>query len=450
MQELAELLRRWQAEVIFPARVRVFAAVGGVELAPLCDDGVEWEGAPAGMVLAAACGAAWAERERGGRVVVVLPAEAMADGEVRAALDLCVACDLRHLLLVVSGWPMPRERDLLQSSLFHCDDEPPSGLPASLPTAWMIDSERERTAWMIDSERERTRSPPRARRAWPPVRLRTLLAPPPATSAAAPFATARAWLRDVAAREARLVLIDPDLAALPAVNAQVVPPRPNAAALIALAALAGEGRRVVWELPADVDLLAWLPALAEIGRRGLALKLVLPTAALPSATLWSLLPGWWVFAPADAAETVAVLAHALDSEEAVIIAVPDAPAEPLPTWTGAYEPGSGRWLRGAGSAAITVVCDQRTVAATMAACAALTVLGIKPDVLHATSLAPLPLAAIAAAAGRGAVLVVDHPASQLGRAVRAELDDGARVQVLDGVASPVAADIAQAVRTLTR
>ncbi|MEK7415149.1 MAG: hypothetical protein AAB263_17730, partial [Planctomycetota bacterium] len=68
----------------------------------------------------------------------------------------------------------------------------------------------------------------------------------------------------------------------------------NAAALLALAWISSDGRRVVWELPSGTPLTTWQAELEFIGRLQCALKIIVSGNNLP----WPLLEcgggRWWI------------------------------------------------------------------------------------------------------------------------------------------------------------
>jgi transketolase len=129
-----------------------------------------------------------------------------------------------------------------------------------------------------------------------------------------------------------------------------------------------------------------------------------------------------VAAPADAGEAAAALAQVLDSEDAVVLALPGA-ALATAEWPAdhAYLPGSGRWL--ARGEAATLVCESRSAAAALEAGAALRALGVEVGVLHCTSLHPLPLAELERAAERAPLVVCSATDAEggLGAAVLRQL-----------------------------
>ncbi len=368
-EPLIPFLTTFGKDAVFPARSRLFCdqrLIGALptELHGRC----EWMGAAGGMLLAAACGAAAVETQRGGSVVVAVPALACKDPLLMAAAALAVRLRLRALTLVVVG-------------------SDPGVLAPLITLGWS----REGTGPLVNL------SPPLAaayvspaidlRREWPPVNLRTLLPgalPPwPVDATSLPPAAASDWLAWLAAREPDVVVAN--LAA--GWRDQV----PGPAMLCALAQLAGEGRRVCWRLPSGINLKLWLDALQQIGRRGLGLKLLMNANDLPPRPHLAPLVGWWVLVPADTREAAAMLAFALSCEDPILIGLPQTIPLALPPWAEqqAYHPGHGRWLVHGGVA--TLVCDHRTLSVASAAAALLNNGGQRVGVLLCTSVLPLPV-----------------------------------------------------------
>lgn len=150
------------------------------------------------------------------------------------------------------------------------------------------------------------------------------------------------------------------------------------AVLLALAWIAGDGRRVAWELPAGTPLAAWGAELDLIGRLQLALKLIIAPADLPWPPVERGLARWWVAAP-DAHDAAGVLAWALAGEETVAAALPARMS------TGAaWLPGSARVLS-SGAAGTLLTLDPEESAPP------------GHGRLLLTSLVPAPLAELAAA-----------------------------------------------------
>ena len=413
MQRLFARLAALGAVTAFPGRVRIIAQA---DFAAHAGSDTEWHGADAAETIAAAAGAALAERTRGGTVVALVgaePALAYAWATVAAlaapVLVALVGASTAELALWRAvGWAVVDDDVAL-----------PLTRPSVLPVAVV-------------------RAPPSAPvvREWSPVRLPTLGDWQRATHADLDSALAA-----LAAREPRLLLAH---AHTPWATAPVSP-----ATLVAVAAHAAEGRRLVWRLPAGVDLLGWLPALRAIGQRRLAITVLMAADDALALAHWRALPGWWVAAPGEAGETIAVLARALASEDAVAIVLPR--PQPVPAWPvdADHEPGSGRWFGDPPAARATIVCAGESTAAALAARAALGALQLEVAVLQCTSLHPLPVGELAVASQRGPLVVVDagDAASGLAVAVAAELPGSAGhgVAAWRGTA-PGAADIAAAVR----
>ncbi len=152
------------------------------------------------------------------------------------------------------------------------------------------------------------------------------------------------------------------------------------AALLALAWIAGDGRRVVWELPAGTPLGAWAGELALIGRMQLALKLLADPADLPWPPAERGLARWWLAMPGPT-DAAGALAWALIGEETVLLAMPERLAG-----GDAWLPGSARRL--IEGEAGTLLCTGRVPAR------------VPPGVglLQLTSLIPLPHAQLQRAA----------------------------------------------------
>lgn len=394
---LDDLRRRGDAAA-FPARVRVAceAALAGAVAARGLD--AEWRGDGPEDTAAAALGLAIAERARGGAVAALVRGgpESVAAVAIAALAPRFGA----ELTLVVAG-----------------DADAALACAGALGVRTLaVDDDGAR--WL-----------PPERREWPPVRLRSLRT----LAAREP----EALLAAAAAAEPRLLL--------PHAVAPWAGLTPSPTLLIALGALAGEGRRVAWRLPAGTDLAAWWPALRAIGRRGLAMTLLVDAEDLPPPAWWRALPAWWVAAPADAAEAAAVTVRALASEDAIAIALPPSQA-PVPAWPAddAHEPGAGRWLAADPAAVATIVCTGASAAEALRARDALAALPLVVAVHACTSLRPLPEADLAAAAARGPLVVAEPWPAEAGlaAAIAAALP-GARVVAVE---APGAADLAAAVR----
>ena len=353
----------------FPARARLFCdqRLLGVLPADLRGRG-EWLGASGALLLAAACGAAVAEEQRGGRVVVVVPASALSDPALLVAAHMAVRLHVTTLTLAVVTTDPAIIAPLIELGWRR------AGAGPVVLTFAPVDG---------------ASFPPmtKKRQEWQPVHLRTLLPgtlPPwPVDGASLPPAAASDWLAWLAIREPDLVVAN--LAA--GWREQI----PSPALLCALAQLAGEGRRVCWRVPTGTDVRPWLDAMQEIGRRGLALKLLVNANDLPPRPHLAPLTGWWVMVPADTNEAAAMMAHALDSEDPVVIGLPPTIPVMLPPWPAkqAYHPGRGRWLKHGDTA--TLVCDQRTLSVTAAAAVILGNEGVQLGVLLCTSVLPLPV-----------------------------------------------------------
>jgi hypothetical protein len=391
MDDIAKLAASLGKTVAFPGRLRVFGGRGlaGVHL-------TDWPDSDDGTALAAACGAAWAEAGRGGRVLVVVGPEALAEELGRDAAALAVRLGLGNLVAaLVDGGADGGEAVAL-------------GLTAA---GWerLAKGRNKRTGPVFTVLSASTKAKPQSqdkpplRREWQPVNLPTLprggLPPWPIDDAVPAHAATGDWLAWLAQREPRLLVAD---AAAPWRDQP-----DDEAKLLALAHLASEGRRVCWRLPPGTDLSRWLPRLGDLGRRGLALKLLCAAADLPGAQRWADQQGWWVMAPAEAREAAVVLAQTLDNEDGAVIGLPTEINRRIPAFGAdqAYCPGSARVL--AEGAALTLVSDHRTAGAALAARARLHAAGIEAGVLHCTSLSPLPAPALEAAAARGPLIVAD-------------------------------------------
>jgi hypothetical protein len=211
-----------------------------------------------GHALALAVGAAWIEQPRGGHAAAVVPAARRGDPLVVAALALARRLALPNLSVIAAADP-------------------------ALPCVELSARERQ------------------------PVRLASLgrdLRPTWPTGSLAQALDA------TAAREPLLLL--------PSRDARWGCDR---AALLALAWVAGDGRRVAWELPVGTPLGAWAAELALIGRMQLPLKLLADPADLPWPPAERGLGRWWVAMPA-AQDAAGALAWALAGEEAVLLAMP--------------------------------------------------------------------------------------------------------------------------------
>lgn len=368
-EPLIPFLTTFGTEAAFPARSRLFCDQRLIGALPADLRGrCEWMGAGGGLLLAVACGAGVVETQRGGSVVVALPASAFKDPLLIAAAALAVRLQINALTLVMVGCDAAALAPLVDLG-WRRDGAGPLIRPCPPLDAPVLPS-------ITDLRRE-----------WPPVNLRTLLPgtlPPwPVDVTSLPPAAASDWVAWLAAREPDLVVAN--LAA--GWRDQV----PGPAVLCALAQLAGEGRRVCWRLPSGIDLKVWLEALQQIGRRGLGLKLLMNANDLPPRPHLAPLVGWWILVPADTREAAAMLAYALSCEEPVVIGLPPTTASALPPWSEqqAYHPGHGRWLVHGGVA--TLVCDHRTLSVTAEAASLLSESGQHVGVLLCTSVLPLPV-----------------------------------------------------------
>lgn len=244
-----------------------------------------------GQALALAVGAAWIEQTRGGHAAAVVPAARRGDPLVVAALALAKRLALPNLSLIPAADPA-----------LSCE-------PLSA---------RERQPVRLASLGRELRP------AWP----------------AGPVAQA---LSASAAREPLLLLPARD-------------PRwgCDRAALLALGWIAGDGRRVVWELPAGTPLGAWAGELALIGRMQLPLKLLADPADLPWPPVERGFARWWLAMPAPI-DAAGALTWALAGEECVLLALPER-LEAGDAWL----PGSARRL--SDGEAGTMLCAGRVPA----------------------------------------------------------------------------------------
>jgi hypothetical protein len=278
----------------------------------------QFAAADPGQAVALAVGAAWAEQARGGHAAAVVPTHRRDEPLVLAALALAARLGLGNLTLLDIADP-------------------------TLPCERLVPRE------------------------WQPVHLASLprdLRPP---WQAGPPAQA---LSACAEREPLLLLPARD-------------PRwgCDRAALLALAWIAGEGRRVAWELPRGCPLDTWSSDLALIGAMQLPLKLLCDPADLPWPPAERGLGLWWVAMP-GAVDTAGALAWALLGEETVLLALPEALGGGE-----AWLPGSARRLADGGAG--TRLC-------TAARPPGATPPGV--GVLQLTSLVPLPYDALHRAA----------------------------------------------------
>ncbi len=267
-----------------------------------------------GQALALAVGSAWVEQSRGGHAVAVVPAQCHSEALVCTALALANRLGLSNLHLIPVADP-------------------------ALPCEVMRPRE------------------------WQPVHLASLsrdLRPQwrPATPGEA---------LDSSAADEPLLL-------LPARDSRWGCDR---ASLLALAWIAGDGRRVAWELPRGTPLAAWAAELTVVGRLQLPLKLLIDPADLPWPPATRGLANWWVAMPGTA-DAAGALAWALAGEELVLLAMPER-LEAGEAWL----PGSARRL--AEGTAGTVLCTAERASGNHAS---------DLGVLQLTSLVPLPLDAL--------------------------------------------------------
>lgn len=388
----------------------------------------DWPDAEPEHVLAAAVGAAWAERERGGAVVAMLRDQTLhASGE---ALDLAYALEVPNLVILAVGGLQGQVRELMMARDWRIiDARSVQDFPA-VPTVLVLEHAPEQRG-----------QPARVRREWQPVHLPDANGFPLRVhlkSSPSAFNAVVAGLRDYARVETRLLLVQDSPGWSRAADTQ--------AKLIAAAHAASEGFRVVWRVTGANQLLAWTGALREIGRRGLGLKILCSDNHMPPLCIWQALVGWWVVGPADAAETAAAVAQTLDTEDAAVISVPTALDPSIVFNQPSFEPGSGRWLAPMGS--VNCICDQRSFAVALNARDVLAVIDVALGIYFCASLAPLPMSAIDQAAQRGPLVIVDagNPQSGLGAVVTAALEKRPHpVECIGNGAAP--SDIAQAVRT---
>jgi hypothetical protein len=448
VQELRARIDALRRAVVFPGRVCIFCTD---DLTGLLDNESAtdraWPGASSGALLAAAAGAAYREGGRGGQVVVLCGAPAGSAELWWEAVALVGMLGLANLqVILVDG----SDRDLEQMCVAgwtQSGDSTTSARAAAKAENWTLS-----TAAVVPTA---SSVPGVLRRAWQPVHLATLpvggvpaLPDPDAGQAQAGGAgLVDAWLTWLASREPQL------LAAHLSLPWRDVPP--NQALMLCLAQLASDGLRVCWHVPAGSPLARWDEALMEISRRALPLKLLVEAHDLPALARLRAMPGWWVVAPTTPAETAAVLVHILDNEDAVCMCLPPPSACAWPTTTAhAYLAGSGRWVHH--GAAITLICDSRTCAATLEAHTRLAQAGIAAGVLICTSLQPLPVTQLREASARGRLLVVAYGDGDLGLGgcVRHELLDvvAQRINVIEfamhgaGLANAIVATATAAVR----
>ena len=270
-----------------------------------------------GVDLALAVGAAWCEQPRGGHAAAVVPPAARRDPLVLAAIALAGRLQLPNLSLVAAADPE---------------------LPCERPG-------------------------PRERQ---PVRLASLgrdLVP--------------RWGEMSCGEALAATAACEPLLLLPARDARW---GSDAATLLALAWIAGDGRRVAWELPVGTPLAAWSAALGVIGRMQAPLKLLCASADLPWPPGERGLARWWVV-QSGAEDAAGVLAWALAGEETVLAALPA-----RLSGGAAWMPATARELAAGGDG--TLLCRADRPQQPPPGCAALAL----------TSLLPLPAAQLARAA----------------------------------------------------
>ena len=413
MQALFARCAALRAVTAFPARVRIVAQA---DFAAVAGD-AEWHGADAAETIAAAAGVALAEGPRGGTVVALVAVDPAAD----VALATVITLDAPLLVALVGAGAADLAR-YRAAGWAVVDATVP--LPLARASVLPVIAAHAAPAAPIAGE-------------WSPVHLPGLR-----TWQCAVHREVDAALTALAAGETRVRLVH---AHAPWAAAPITP-----ALLVSAAAHAAEGRRMIWRLPAGTDLLAWLPALRAIGQRRLAITLLIAAGDALALAHWRALPGWWVAAPGDLRETIAVLARALGSEDALVVILPRSDAG-VPAWPvdADHEPGAGRWFGDPSLARATIVCAGECTAAAVAARASLGALAIDVAVFQCTSLHPLPVGELLLAAERGPLVVVDAGLGACGLAA-------AVAHAVPGVAwhgveawqgtSPGPADIAAALR----
>ncbi len=381
MATVAELAQDAGRAVVFPGRLRLFVAPALRQALPEAM-AVEWPALEEERLAAVAGAAGLVEAKRRGRVVLVLDAAAVLAAASAEALAVGARLAGPETTLVVAGGG---EGALARATALGWGRNAGPGLVPATPVARQLAPR----ATHLPQE-------------WQPVRIPSLpvgalpdwpaLGDHPAARAAGRLA----WL---AAREPRVVL-----------GHQLVEGPASVALALALAHLASDGRRVVWQLPPGSQINDLVPALAIIGRRRLGLKLISASPVPPA--LAALLEQWWVATPADDDEAAAVLAAQLDQEDPCLLALPPALTVPgIIPWPSdePWIPGSGRWLTRGGPA--TVICGPGTAANAQAAQLLLSAHGLSVGVYHATSLTPCCGYEVRQLPGP-VVVVDDHPAGQ--------------------------------------
>jgi hypothetical protein len=438
------LFQHWQT-IQFPGRLRFFAE-GDLSVH---DGDLDWPEAEPGHVLAAAVGAAWAEKPRRGAVVAFVREDTLnASG---AALELARRLQVTNLVIVAAGGLHDDSRQALTARGWAVDDALAAKTLPTKPTVLIlgkIDTQpflKERQRGTDSSLRKGCVSifSARLRREWQPVHLPAAVDFARHVRPGATFDAIADGLRAYAHVEKRLLLPQDAAGWSDAPETQEK--------LIAAAQVASEGFRVVWRMPSNTSaenrLLSWSSALTEIGRRGLALKILCADAHAPPLCVWPAFAGWWIAGPADAAETASVIAHTLDTEDAMVVSVPTHADSRLPGAPAAFEPGSGRWLAPMGT--VNCVCDQRGISTALDARESLSVIGIEMGIFFCASLSPLPLFEIERAAQHGPLVVTDAGESRsgLGAAVMAALPQKSHPITCVGDGA-TAGDLAQAVRAM--
>lgn len=116
-----------------------------------------------------------------------------------------------------------------------------------------------------------------------------------------------------------------------------------------------QGVRVVAWLPEKLEIPDYRQALLEVAARQEPLILI----GTPAQVVALLVPGWFAAAGSDAGENAAIFAGALAHEWPTLIGVGTGG---MPWSGGAYEPGTGRWLR-TGEGPFEVVTAEHAAAA---------------------------------------------------------------------------------------
>jgi len=409
---------------VFPGRARIFGTVPPALAAAFALDAVtaagEWPGAGPGILAAAAVGAAYAERARGGRVLAVLPVHAAAgDALVAAAADLAEALALDQLAFAgIADGGGDQGNDAI-SSAFAAETGDATPDASATVTLWRPG---QAVRWFladdVPSNPVLTLPVAGTRREWPPVHIHGLgpggIPPWPIDATHDGRQAAESALSQVAAQNPALLR--------PHADAPWSTLVPDVAELHALAQVTGEGVRVAWLLPRGTPLRPWLGALSAIGRRGLGLKLLVDANDLPEVSALVALTTWWTLLPHDAHDTASAIAHALDHDDPVLIGLPPAPAPttthpPTPPAPGAWTPGAGRWLAHGGAGTI-VAAHATPVALALRQALLPQVCGV----LRCTSLMPLPVADLLDAP-RPLLVVEDAASRGLAAAITQALTD---------------------------